>query len=425
VKQVVDKIELFSLCFVAFTIPLNVKIASIFIGILFVLAFLKKDNYSNFYKMLKTPAFYILILPYLFFLLGLINTDIEHMKDAKVQVELTLSLLVFPIIVTAFKSNKIKNAGNYIFSFFVIGLLVAYFTCLSISLSKFILDRNFEFFFYQELSQVVAGAHHLSYFVFFGIMILASNLLGQIDLYFSDKKYLRLKTIIILVLSIFLFQLSSKATIILFLISSLIIFIYIVSNKIIPLKYSLGIISIIIIFIIIGFSTQKVNMRFSKFVDVMYKYEEFNPKSQESTALRISALKTGVEVAKSNFWFGTGTGDLLYEMNDYYKDNYYQAAYIKYISPHNQFVRSFAMHGVFGFLSLISIFALMIYTAIKRKSFLLWIWIIMMLVLFNVEDMFGIQSGIVFFSFFTSLILLSPELSKVNEIVKNSNFDVK
>ena len=112
-------------------------------------------------------------------------------------------------------------------------------------------------------------------------------------------------------------------------------------------------------------------------------------------------------------------------MNDYYKDNYYQAAYIKYISPHNQFVRSFAMHGVFGFLSLISIFALMIYTAIKRKSFLLWIWIIMMLVLFNVEDMFGIQSGIVFFSFFTSLILLSPELSKVNEIVKNSNFDVK
>jgi len=103
-KQYLDKIELFSLCFIAFLMPLNVKVASIFIVLLLLIAILKKENYPNLKKMLKTPVFYILISPYLFFLLGLINT--EHLRDGRIQVELALSILVFPIIFTAFQTNK-------------------------------------------------------------------------------------------------------------------------------------------------------------------------------------------------------------------------------------------------------------------------------------------------------------------------------
>lgn len=410
-KQYLDKIELFSLCFIAFLMPLNVKVASIFIVLLLLIAILKKENYPNLKKMLKTPVFYILISPYLFFLLGLINT--EHLRDGRIQVELALSILVFPIIFTAFQTNKIKNAHSYIFSFFIISLIVAYLTCLSVAIPKFFVENNYEYFFYQEFSKVISGAHHLSYFVLFGIVILISNLLGKTSLCFDEKKYLWLKILSIIVLSIFLFQLSSKATIILFVIISLIIFVYIVVEKILALKYALAIIAVAILFVTLGFSTKKVNLRFSNFVNVIFKSEEFNPKSIESTALRISALKTAKAVIKDNFWFGTGTGDLLYKMNDYYKENYFQAAYIKYVSPHNQFLRTFAMHGVFGFISLISVFVLMISTAVKQKSFLLWMWILMMLVLFNVEDMFGIQCGVVFFSFFTSLMLLNVDTNKL------------
>lgn len=410
-KQNLDKIELFSLCFIAFLMPLNVKVASVFIALLLVIAFLKKENYSNFKKMLKTPAFYILISPYLFFVLGLINT--EYLRDGKIQAELALSLLVFPIIFTAFKSNKIENAHSYIFSFFIISLIVAYLTCLSVAIPRFIVDNNYEYFFYQEFSTIISGAHHLSYFVLFGIVILISNLLGETSLCFYENKYLWVKILSLVILSIFLFQLSSKATIILFVMISFIVFVYIVIKKILALKYALAIISIVILFATIGFSTQKVNLRFSRFIDVIFKREEFNPKSAESTALRISALKTAKAVAKDNFWFGTGTGDLLYEMNDYYKENYLQAAYIKYVSPHNQFLRTFAMHGIFGLLSLISVFVLMIYNAVKQKSFLLWMWILMMLVLFNVEDMFGIQCGVVFFSYFTSLLLLNFDSNNI------------
>ena len=309
--------------------------------------------------------------------------------------------------------KQIKNAHSYIFSFFIISLIVAYLTCLSVAIPKFFVENNYEYFFYQEFSKVISGAHHLSYFVLFGIVILISNLLGKTSLCFDEKKYLWLKILSIIVLSIFLFQLSSKATIILFVIISLIIFVYIVVEKILALKYALAIIAVAILFVTLGFSTKKVNLRFSNFVNVIFKSEEFNPKSIESTALRISALKTAKAVIKDNFWFGTGTGDLLYKMNDYYKENYFQAAYIKYVSPHNQFLRTFAMHGVFGFISLISVFVLMISTAVKQKSFLLWMWILMMLVLFNVEDMFGIQCGVVFFSFFTSLMLLNVDTNKL------------
>lgn len=414
-KKNLDKIELFLLCFIAFVIPVSIKLSSIPMILLFIIALCRKQNYPYLIKAFKSPSFYILIIPYLFLWLGLLNSD--DLSNGLIIVFRASPLILFPVIFTTFKLNQINSKHKFIFSSFVLGVLSSYIICLSNAVPKYIANKDFNVFFYQEFSAIVAAANHLSYFVLFGIIILISNLFGETNLFFCKKKYLLLKILLLIVFSIFLFQLSSKATIILFLMLSLIVFIYIIFKKNLALKYVLAIIAFVILLVTFGLSTEKVNVRFSNFVDLVFKHNEFDPKSSESTALRLSALKAGKALAKDNFWFGTGTGDLRSEMHDYYEKNYFNAACERDVSPHNQFVKTFAMHGVFGFVSLISIFVLLIHTAIKRKCFLLWMWFLTMLVLFSVEDMLGIQCGMVFFSFFTSYFIFNLDLSNNNQSI--------
>ena len=74
-KQNLDKIELFLLCFIAFVIPVSIKLSSIPMILLFIIALCRKQNYPYLIKAFKSPSFYILIIPYLFLWLGLLNSD--------------------------------------------------------------------------------------------------------------------------------------------------------------------------------------------------------------------------------------------------------------------------------------------------------------------------------------------------------------
>lgn len=404
-KQILDKIEVFLLCFTVFAIPVHIKVTSISIAFLVIIALLKKENYALFVKMFKNPKFYILVLPYLFFFTGLLNTS--NTKEGFMQIEITASLLVFPIIFSAIKSNGISKRWELILSFFILGVLLSYFVCLSVAIPAYLTSKDFNVFFYQVFSDVIKGPHHLSYCVIFAIAILISNFYKQTVL--PEIISNRLKIILILVLTIFLFQLSSKATILLYLAFILFVFLYSLIKRQISIKIGIPIIVFVIILTILGFSIKKVHMRFEKFIGAVENRREIDPRSQESTAMRIAAFKAGTQIAMDNFWFGTGTGDLLPSMREYYKGNNFQGAYIQNISPHNQFVRTFAMLGIFAFVSLIAVFVLMAIVAVKEKHFLMMFWIFIMLVLFNVEDMLAIQDGVILFCFFTPYFILNPK----------------
>jgi O-antigen ligase len=410
-KRILDKIELFLLCFTVFAIPIHIKVTSVSIALLLVVALLKKENYLEFAKLYKNPKFLILILPYFMFLFGMFNT--RHVTDGIIQVEIVTSLLLFPIIFTAYKSNTLKYRAEFIQSFFIIGVLASYLICLSVAIPAYFNTKDFNVFFYQVFSSVIKGPHHLSYYVVFAIAIILASLINKTPLLFKTKKMTGLKVIVLVICSIFLFQLSSKATILLFLVIVSFIFIYSVVKKLVPYKISIPAIVLVVVFSVFAFSTPKVHLRFKKFISAMEHREVVDLKSQESTAMRIAAFRAGTGIIKENFWFGVGTGDIAYHMSDYYKDNNYQGAYIHHISPHNQFVRSFVMHGVFGFLSIVAMFGLMIYVAIKEKHFLLMFWIIIMIPLFMVEDMLGIQDGIIFFCFYSSYFILNPSETKI------------
>jgi O-antigen ligase len=181
----------------------------------------------------------------------------------------------------------------------------------------------------------------------------------------------------------------------------------------IPMKIAIPIMLIVTFGIVYMVSIPRINVRFANMFKAVEHPKEVNYQSHESTTLRFAAYKAGTNLIKQNFWFGVGTGDMSVEMSRFYKEHNLQGAYIEHISPHNQFMRSFVMHGVFGFLSIVAVFVMMFYLAIKEKHFLLFFWAFIMLVLFNVEDILGIQDGIVYFCFYTSYLVLCPNETKV------------
>jgi O-antigen ligase len=410
-KRILDQIELFLLCFTVFAIPVHIKVTSVSIGLLMVVAVLKKENYSEFLKLFKNPKFIILVLPYFFFLTGLLNS--RHVSDGIIQVEIVTSLLLFPFIFTAYKSNSLKYRAELIQSFLILGVIMSYFVCMSVAIPAYLNTNDFNVFFYQVFSGVIKGPHHLSYYVIFAIAIIISSLINRTPLFYSKFKLTWLKIVLVLMLSIFLFQLSSKATILIYFAIVGFAFIYSVLRKIISIKIAIPAIIAVVILSAVGLSTHKVHVRFTNLFKAVEHREQVDLKSQESTALRMAAFKAGTSIIKENFWFGTGTGDIAYAMSDFYKENDYQGAYIHHISPHNQFIRTFAMHGVFAFISLLAVFGLMIYTAIKEKHFLMMFWTFVMIVLFAVEDMFGIQDGIIFFCFYTCYFVLNPKETNI------------
>ena len=406
-KRILDQIELFLLCFTVFMIPIHIKLTSVSIGLLIIVAFMKKDNYKEFARLYKNPKFLILVAPYFIALIGLLNT--EYMADGRSQIEIITSLIAFPIIFTSYKSNTLKNRPELIQSFLVLGVIAAYFICFSVAIPRYLNSNDINWFFYMKFSGVIKGPHHLSYYVLFVIIILVSGLIKKTPLLIPFKGMVWVKIVILIMCSVFLFQLSSKATILLYLLFLCMAFIYTVRKKIIAFKIALPIIIGFLAISTFLITIPRVQHRFTNMIDAFSNPTKIDIHSQESTALRMLALKSGLNIIGDNFWTGVGTGDLSVEMSNHYKEHDYQGAYIHHISPHNQFIRSFVTNGVAGFISVVSIFVLMFYMSYKHKNFLMFFWALTMLVLFGVEDIFGIQDGIIYFCFYTSYFVFAPD----------------
>ncbi|MBN2777415.1 MAG: O-antigen ligase family protein [Bacteroidales bacterium] len=419
-KRVLDQIELFLICVTAFMIPIHIKLTSLTIFTLVIVALIKVENYNKFLKLLKSPKFYIFISPFILSITGLIHTD--FMPEAKAQIEIVLSLLLFPFVFVSFSNNHIENRKEIFLSFFVVSVLFAYFVCMSVAVPTYIRSGDTNSLFYSSLSTIIKGPHHLSYTVIFAIILLAFSLAGKIDLFIRKNRQIKIiKYITLFLLIIFLLQLTSKITILFFVLFSIAFFVYLIRTKII--NFRSGILTFISItaLIILVLSLPAPRARFIVMYQAMIKDSDTDHQSHESTRLRFAAIDAGYNIGKENFWFGVGTGDLSTEMSNYYKENNIQGAYILNISPHNQFLRTFVMYGFVGLLSLVAIFVMMLIQAYKNKNGLFLSWTLLVIALFTVEDMFLIQDGVIYFAFFSSFFIFDNFSIKLKPLKDNNN----
>ncbi len=75
-----------------------------------------------------------------------------------------------------------------------------------------------------------------------------------------------------------------------------------------------------------------------------------------SDGMRLTSIKVGLEIAKKNFWFGVGAGDIRNEMENFYKEQYPTLEINDFKLPHSQLVWVLASFGVIGLVAFLFAF---------------------------------------------------------------------
>jgi hypothetical protein len=146
----------------------------------------------------------------------------------------------------------------------------------------------------------------------------------------------------------------------------------------------------------------------AKIYEIIWQIEYYrnggNP-SGHSVTQRIEFFKTGFNLLKRNFFFGTGTGDLKNEMTvQYERDKSKLDPRYRYL-PHNQYLNSLLTFGIFGFL-IICLFVVLPVIGMKTYRNLLFnmFFLIILLSMFG-EDLMETHTGVCFFTYFYTLFV--------------------
>jgi O-antigen ligase len=395
------------LLIVLFTIPMGYAVNGIAVGLfaLVTVITIKKRNFK-----LENN----LILPLLLYLLMAASILWSRDVDATVRaLSKTLPILVFPLCFMAMPKFSSPQKQKLI-RFYAIGILVFTLFYLGKATFRFFTTFDTSVFFYHELVTEDVNAIHVSIYV----------TLAFFAFYRKPNKHI-LDKVAMCILAVFIFLLSSKNVILVFLLLVLFyeLFYFRATQKI---KW-LTILMLMLLASTIIFST-KIRDRFliefeanqgegtinSDFTEglvynVSVKQAWSKNKFQENeyfagTAFRVYQARIFIEMLQEDPIFFSGYGlnasDFRIEekgiehsvflgnekFEGYQKKNF-----------HNQYIQIFAETGIFGFVLLLLIVSTNLLKALKTKDFVHFCFAILMISLFLTESFLARQRGIVFF----------------------------
>jgi len=131
-----------------------------------------------------------------------------------------------------------------------------------------------------------------------------------------------------------------------------------------------------------------------------------NP-SGHSVTQRLEYYKMAIQIIKENFWFGNGTGgyseayQTKYNQNKFFQDREYRQR------SHNMFLSYWIDFGLIGMCYICFALIAPVFLERKTKSFLLLIFLLIVLISFMNEDTLNNHDAISFFAFFYPLYLYS------------------
>jgi hypothetical protein len=139
-------------------------------------------------------------------------------------------------------------------------------------------------------------------------------------------------------------------------------------------------------------------------IDVYHKGG--NP-SGHSVTQRLEYYKMAIQIIKENFWFGNGTGGYYdayqakYNQNKFFQNQQYRQR------SHNMFLSYWIDFGLIGMCYICFALTAPVFLERKTKSFLLLIFLLIVLISFMNEDTLNNHDAISFFAFFYPLYLYS------------------
>ena len=333
-----------------------------------------------------------------FFLIHLISVIYSEQKGvAWFDIEVKLSLLVFPLLFSI-KNNFILKNSKYIFITFSAVTIIANIYLLSTSVYNteiadvWNMNRNETWnFSSSNLSQYI----HPSYLSMYNLFVLAYLIIQLIEGKERKRFFLIIPSFFLLI-EIFLLQ--SKAGFM----ALAAVLLYVTFLLYLRIKNNL--LKIALPFIILAVSGYAISQNYR--MQIMFKslveIVKTGDSKSSSTGARFEIWKATLNVVGRNPLLGVGAGDIkpeMYKEYDKIKTNSEEVEENHY-NVHNQFRETMLGQGLIGFGLLIFLLFAALHQAFKNKEHLLAIFVFIIILNFFPESMLNQQAGVVFFAFF-------------------------
>jgi hypothetical protein len=133
--------------------------------------------------------------------------------------------------------------------------------------------------------------------------------------------------------------------------------------------------------------------------------------------IRNSLMKIAIAYIKDHFWWGTGSFEQATAINSIKEVLFPNIKDFNYV--HNQFLGNMVQFGVWGLIALIGLMGGILGFAIQKRSYLLQMFVLIMLIFMLIEEPLYIQAGI---TRFTVLLTFFISISDSNSNRKRLNF---
>jgi len=147
--------------------------------------------------------------------------------------------------------------------------------------------------------------------------------------------------------------------------------------------------------------------RFRQAQEVVSRSEDIAAGTSESTGERILIWRASLEIIREHWPAGTGTGDVKDVLTEKYREKAIVHAFDRKLNAHNQFLQTFIAIGLPGVVTLLLSFILPGYMILKRRQFLYAAFLSVVFLNLLVESMLERHDGTVFYSMFNALLFVA------------------
>lgn len=383
-----DRASLFILLSLSFCLPLFPAI----IPLLIVLFVLLRLPFWRFASITLRQHRSVLFLPllYLIYVLSMLWTN--NPSRGLFDLEVKLSMLVLPLSLVTLDPERIKLQSGRILTLFAEGAFAAFFICLFQALYNLYLTGESESMIYSRFSVIL----HPSYFSLYLIFAFASVITGS-------HHSIMLRYIFLLVFATGIILCGSRTGWIVFALTlPLMIFLSSFSRK------SRLFISLTLILLLVGVVF---------FTDIMNRLALLWENPNNFNWARLDIWKASMTAGIDNLPFGTGVGAEKEAIYKHLSTGANEVILERKLNSHNQFLQTLVSTGL-GVVLLMAPLWVLLRKGVLKKLWVPVLFSIFVILNFLTESMLETQAGVVFFSFFLTLLLLTTKKNQ-NHIGKN------
>jgi O-antigen ligase len=415
----------YSLCAVAFSLPLLYSWCSAAVFITIFIWFFQFNPKLTFANLKKRKALWMWMIFFILHSIGFLYS--QDKAQANWDLGSKVCFFMFPIVFGAGMTISELLLEKILFSY-LLGVSITAIYCITHSALEFIKTGSTSYFFYNNLIQGLdTNAVGESLHTIFGIAIL----------FFYKWKYIfqnRILRILLAILQIlFLILLSSKTLIALFFIILMPIYIYRLYSKLrFSFTYIIGVIFLTITISLLIFKTnnpikERYNDVISSNLNVAWKDSLKGPINFNNLSLRLFLWRLGFENIREHnlWWYGAGIGDVhklqnykMYQhgIGDIYSKEHRSELYN--VNLHNMYIETLMMLGIPGLCCLLIIlFQPFFYYRYFDSQLVYCMFFFIAIVYMCQESALQSQSGRIYYTLFSVIFLNRIYSNKENKLV--------